>query len=119
QAYGFRRTKAMAVVVAAMLTAMALVTPGAGRPAASVASKATAAVDDALLKIGHGTVKVIVQSTGRAAHAEHTVRAQSGTVTRQLPIINGFSATVPAESIPAIAADPTVRAITLDRHMSP
>ena len=120
QAHGFelRRTKAMAAVVAVMLTVLALVTPNSGRPAA-VASRATAAVDDALLKIGHGTVKVIVQSTGRAAHAEHTVQSEHGIVTRQLPIINGFSATVPAESIPTIAADPSVRAITLDRHMSP
>ena len=124
QVHGFEAGHARRVLVAfmaTMLMALALAMPGAGRSTAATASRATAAVDDALVRVTHGTVNVIVQrtSTGSRRHVERTVAAHHGHINLQLPIVNGFSATVPASAVPAIAADPSVRVISLDRKMSP
>jgi len=71
----------------------------------------TAVVDPALRAV-HGTVGVIVSGT-RAV--ESAVVRSGGSITHDLPIIDGFSAKVPASDIPLIARMPGVTAVTLDR----
>ena len=97
--------------------------------AARAAQAATAAVDDALTGLRHGLVRIIVQkhdapastTAGAAATSgavELAVSRLGGQVTVDLPIVNGFAATVPAESIGALARTPGVRVISLDRKMT-
>ena len=71
----------------------------------------TAVVDPAL-RAAHGTVGVIV--TGSRA-VESAVTRAGGSITHDLPIINGFSARVPASDVPLISRLPGVTAVTLDR----
>jgi serine protease AprX len=59
------------------------------------------------------TRAVIVQAkAGRAAAAEAAVRAAGGTVDAPLPIVNGFSAHVPAGSLAVLRANAAVHAVT-------
>src|SRR3712207_7809725 len=46
-------------------------------------------------------------------------RSAGGTVTRALPIVSGFAATIPADAEAAVAAAPGVRAVTHDTVMRP
>jgi len=71
-----------------------------------------AAVVDPALRAAHGTVGVIVSGTRAVESA--VVRA-GGSITHDLPIINGFSAKVPANDVPLISRMPGVTAVTLDR----
>lgn len=71
----------------------------------------TAMVDPALRAV-HGTVGVVVSGTRAVETA--VVRA-GGSITHDLPLINGFSAKVPASDIPLISRMPGVTAVTLDR----
>jgi serine protease AprX len=65
------------------------------------------------------TVAVIVQAPGAMDAALAAVRTHGGTVTRALPIVDGFAATVPATAEAMIAATHGVRAVTRDTRMSP
>ena len=130
-----RRT--FAALVALALAAVSLVAPAplGGRPAAQAAASAlaettaqaaqsaTAAVDSALHGIKDTVVKIIVQKqrTPRSTSLtpEQTVANAGGRVTRDLAIIDGFAATVPADAIGELADHPDVRAISLDRVMRP
>ncbi|HVF76184.1 MAG TPA: S8 family serine peptidase [Acidimicrobiales bacterium] len=112
------------VVVAlalAMSLAAATVLPGStGAGADAPARAAAAAVDDALRTLRDATARIIVQKhAGTAGDPERTVHDLGGQVTRDLPLVNGFSATVPTDAVPALADDPSVRAISLDRRMQP
>jgi serine protease AprX len=79
-------------------------------PLAAVAGHAH--IDPALIGL-HGRVKVIVQ-TADVAGTEAALRHAGGTVTRPLPIVGGFSATVPSDAIASLATQRAVRAISLD-----
>ncbi|HEV3398200.1 MAG TPA: S8 family serine peptidase [Actinomycetes bacterium] len=60
-------------------------------------------------------VRVIVQKTAAADPApELAVRRLGGQVTRALPIVSGFAATVPAATVDALARLAGVRAVTPD-----
>jgi len=119
-----RRTLTTAVV--AMLGAVALVVPAQGGatrvPATSQAVHATAAaVDSAVSAIRTGTVKIIVQKTPgneAAGSVERAVVGLGGHITRDLSIVNGFAASVPARSVDKLATTPGVRVISLDRPMT-
>jgi serine protease AprX len=104
-----RRPLAASVAVLAAALSWMVTVPTAGTPAG--ASPLTAVVDPALHAV-QGTVKVIVQGT---SSVESAVRRMGGTVTHDLPLIGGFSATVPARDVQRIAHVPGARAITLDR----
>src|SRR4051795_12165265 len=78
-------------------------------PAASSPPRSPAAVIDPALRSAHGTVGVIV--TG-ARGAERAVVKAGGVITHDLPLINGFSAKVPASDINLIANLPGARAVT-------
>jgi serine protease AprX len=111
---GRRSIAAFAAVVT--LGALAATTaPGAG----SASARATTAYVDPALHSAVGTAKVIVQTTtaAAAAAAEKAVSWAGGQVTRQLPIIGGFSARVPATQIDRIARVPGVRAVSVDAKM--
>ena len=60
-------------------------------------------------------MSVIVREAIGAGNApEHTVRQLSGTVDFQLPLINGFAATIPASAMAALATSPGVVEVTPD-----
>lgn len=68
----------------------------------------------------HADVGVIVQTVrGSGAAAERAVERSGGTVTRDLPIVDGFSARVPAGALATLRHEPGVRAITFDRIVVP
>ena len=98
-----RRVTALAAASAAMVLAA-----GAGiAPQAS--STQTGAAQ---------TTRVIVQKRTAADRTpEQAVRQLGGQVTRALPIVAGFAATVPATAVGALAQLPGVRAVTPDSRV--
>ena len=101
-----RRHSAWAAVIAAAAAWLSL--PASG----SAGSTGPGAVVDPALRAAHGTVSVIVQGT---RSVETAVRDMGGDVTHELPLIGGFSASVPATDVPRIAQLPGARSLTLDR----
>src|SRR3954471_238995 len=101
-----RRSSAVVAIFAAALSWAVTA------PAASTPPRSPAAVVDPALRTVHGTVGVIV--TGARSTEQAVVKA-GGTITRELPIIGGYAAKVPANDISTVARVPGVRAITYDR----
>ena len=99
------RTAAFVAALAAALSWM-VAAPNACSP-----TIATAVFDPAVRAV-HGAVSVIVEG-GRAA--DRAVVRSGGVVTRDLPIVGGFAAKVPANDVNEIAKIPGVRSITLNR----
>src|SRR5437660_733327 len=99
-----RGTALLAVLAAALSWAVTA-------PAASAPPRSPAAVIDPALRTAHGTVGVIVSG---ARGAERSVVKAGGVITHDLPIINGFSAKVPASNINLIARIPGVTAVSYD-----
>ena len=64
-------------------------------------------------------VEVVVQSTGDRAAAARAVADVGGTVTVDLPIVDGVAARVPAGSADAIASAPGVLAVTPNAAVAP
>ena len=64
---------------------------------------------------GSSSVIVIKAAGAAGAQAEAAVRAAGGTVERELGIIHGFSARVPASSVPALDHAPGVASVSPDR----
>ncbi len=104
-----RAVAAVGVLAVAWATS-GTVALSSGTSAAAVSRSVSAAVDPALSGLS-GTVHVVVQG---ARNAESTVVRMGGTITHDLPLIDGFSASVPARAIARIAKLPGVRAITKD-----
>src|SRR5919198_155173 len=99
---GARRTFGV-FALAAVLVLMALAQPLTGVLRRG-GDFATGKADPALLRAAQAapasTLPVIVrESRPKSADAEGAVRSLGGTVTRELPIIGGFSAQVPANSV--------------------
>jgi serine protease AprX len=58
---------------------------------------------------------LLVHETTPVSHAaEDLVHALGGRVTRPLPMIGGFAATLPEPQVPALAGDPAIRELTVD-----
>ncbi|MGH9222501.1 MAG: S8 family peptidase [Acidimicrobiales bacterium] len=112
------------VAVAAMLMATLFAPPGAIRAAAPSRTQAQATnfvdVDPALLSTPlKGDVRVIVQSLEGASPAtQKAITKAGGTVTLDLPLINGVAATLAAAKVADLAAVPGIRAISLDRPVT-
>ena len=86
-------------------------------PTLAVATS-TAVVDPAVTS-ADGDVRVIVQAhPGGLLEAEQAVAAAGGTLTRDLPIVNGFAATLPPGAAGVVGGSAAVRAITLDAAMT-
>ena len=99
--FGLQRGRALLVV------ALALLVPAAGAGAVPLPGPATAG--------GADPVRVIVQKRAAAGPApEVAVRRLGGQVTRALPIVAGFAATVPAAAVGELARLAGVRAVTPD-----
>ena len=64
-------------------------------------------------------VDVIVQAPGAVDAALAVVRQHGGVVTRALPIVDGFAATLPARAVAGVAAAPGVAAVTPDAALHP
>ena len=101
-----RRSSAVVAVIAAALSW------AVAAPAASTPPRSPAALVDPALRAMHGTVGVVI--TGARSTEQAVVKA-GGSITRELPIIGGYSAKVPANDITTIARVPGVRAVTYDR----
>jgi serine protease AprX len=108
-----RRTRAAAVTTVMAALAWAAVTPAVATPQHGQAASGAATVDPALRGV-NGAAHVVVRGTRSAAAA---VTREGGRVTHELPIIGGFSATVPGGSIDRIARLPGVTSITDDAPM--
>ena len=95
-AFGGRRTRLLSLVVlAAVLVAMLPPAPGMAGSA------------------GDGRRSVIVQATpGAVASAARLVTKVGGQVGRQLPVINGFTALVPAGQVDRLQRSPAVSSVT-------
>jgi len=83
----------------------------------ATSSSGGAVVDPALSTYRTGSVPVIVQTTAASASVQAAVVRLGGTITRPLPIVDGFAATVPARALPSIASLSGVRVISLDRRV--
>jgi serine protease AprX len=101
-----RRSSAVVAVFAAALSWAVTA------PAASTPPRSPAAVVDPALRTVHGTASVIISG---ARSTERAVVKAGGSITRELPIIGGYSATVPANDLNTIARVPGVKAITWNR----
>jgi serine protease AprX len=100
---GLRRGRALGVVVMVGLALAA-----AGAPQRAPAQTAG----------GQATARLIVQKWSAAdPRPEQAVRRLGGRVTRALPIVAGFAATLPAASVAALARQPGVRALSPDRQV--
>ena len=108
--------------IAARFAAAAVVLILAGTlagPAAEVldtptfpATKVDPGVADTVAQTPDATVRVIVRETVPAsASAEALVRSLGGRVTNQLPIVQGFSARLTAEDVPALARSSAVELV--------
>jgi len=82
-------------------------TPAGTTPAGTTTSAGTTSA-------GTAPAKVIVLAAGRGGLAKARVAALGGHVTRDLPLVGGFAATLPAAATPVLRADPAVRSVTPD-----
>jgi serine protease AprX len=100
---------AVALLLATTLAAWA-------RPApVSVSAKVDPRLQRLLGSSSSSRLRVIVrESAPESGTAERLVRDLGGAVRAELPIIRGFSASIPARSLASIAASPSVRAIWSD-----
>ncbi len=110
---GHRRGAVLGLVLAA--AASVTLVPGATTTAGAVPSPAVPGQVDRALRTATGTAAVIVEGGGRAAEA--AARRLGAVVTRDLPIIDGFAARVPADRVARIADVPGVRSVTPDARM--
>jgi serine protease AprX len=61
------------------------------------------------------SLQLLIHETSPASHvAEDVVHALGGDVTRQLPLIGGFAATVPDHHLEVLAQDPSIAELSLD-----
>jgi serine protease AprX len=94
---------------------------GRQRPTALLVAAALAVLPlaPAMQAAARGTERssvIVIRAAGAAgARAEAAVRAVGGTVERQLGIIHGFTARVPASSVPGLQQAPGVSAVAPDR----
>jgi serine protease AprX len=61
---------------------------------------------------------ILVHEADPSSHrAEHAVRALGGRITRPLPLIGGFAASVPAARLPLLAGDPAIAGLSSDNRI--
>jgi serine protease AprX len=66
----------------------------------------------------HDASVVVLEQRGAGMAPESAVRALGGTVERQLPIVGGFAARVPAGSLAELRRSKGVRSVARDRRLS-
>jgi serine protease AprX len=105
----------------AVLVSLALLgaTLPSAQATAKVASHTTShATVDPSLATQHGTVQVIVVRRSAGHAAEQAVKALGGTVTRDLALVHGFVARIPASKVHDLATDRAIASISLDRKVN-
>ena len=113
-----RRKAPLALILCVALLLLSAPTLFTVHPTLSAtASAGGAEIDPALSAYRTGTVSVIIQKASADAAVEAAVLRVGGTITRPLPIVNGFAAAVPARALATVAALPGVRVISLDRRV--
>ncbi len=108
----------LAALSAAGAPALAGGASAAGPPApGGVASGGVLArLDPEVPTTGNQPVRVVVRALpGAGSAAQDAVRHSGGRVARELPLVDGFAATLPARAVPALAATPGVRGVSADR----
>jgi serine protease AprX len=107
---GFQRGRALVVALVGLLV-VALATTAGGSAASADPSRSTGALS--------GPVKVIVQKWWAADRGpELAVQRLGGRVTRALPIVAGFAATLPGgRALADLAREPGVRTVSPDREV--
>jgi hypothetical protein len=113
-------TRRAAMGWAALLTLLlASLLPLAQSSRAEPAPPVVAAVDGAVRQVTSGMVHVIVQEVPDAGPAARRLIARTGgAVTRELPLIGGYAAAVPAKVVDGLSRLPGVATISLDRHVT-
>ncbi len=106
-----RRARILAGLMLAAVASAAVTTT----TAASSPSPAVSDVVQGSLRSATGTVAVVVEGGGRAA--ESAARRLGAVVTRDLPIIDGFAARVPAKRLDRLGDLSGVRSISPDARM--
>jgi serine protease AprX len=107
-----------AVLLGAAIGLVGLAIPNAARAADPAAPRAF--VDARVLEARARDVHVVVQKRAAGNRGpEVAIAALGGTVTRDLPIVDGFAATVPARATAALATIAGIRAVTLDETLHP
>src|SRR3989442_10741106 len=108
-------------LASSIVLVLALVATGAVaslHPAAGISAPTRAVVDPALTSLRSGDVGIIVRKISATDPSpEAAVAGLGGRVTRDLEIIDGFAATVPAQALRALARQPGIRVISLDRKV--
>jgi serine protease AprX len=104
---------ALAVIGLSWAVAGPAVAPASGSNSVGL-TKAVSAVVDPTLHGVKGTAHVLVQG---AQSTESTVVSLGGRITHDLPLIGGYSATLPAKQVDNLATVPGVRSITRDTSM--
>ena len=117
------RTALASLLLAALTTTGAPVLAGgaaaASPPTPPAADGAIAVLDPAVPTTGRGAVRVVVRALPEGGPApQDAVRRLGGTVTRTLPLVHGFAATLPAQAVPALARVAGVQNISADRAVS-
>jgi serine protease AprX len=109
-----RRPALVALAAAAALTAGGLSGTFGTAPASSTSPRGI--LDPGLSVTGAALERVVVSGTAGAVDAvRHAVARVGGTSGASLPIIDGVSATVPADRLVELSGQPGVRAVTKDR----
>ncbi|MGH2671461.1 MAG: S8 family peptidase [Actinomycetota bacterium] len=101
------------VIAASLAFLLAGVLAGSPGPAPSGSTIPAGKVDPGLLRAmvdaPGSSLRLIVKETMPASdEAEHLVRGLGGAITHDLPIVSGFSASLPAEALPELAGSPAV-----------
>jgi serine protease AprX len=79
---------------------------------------ATTLVPPAAIRSPHADLSVLIHETNPATRlAEELVRQAGGHVTRPLPLIGGFAASVPDDRLSMVADDPAIAGLTVDGHI--
>jgi serine protease AprX len=105
---------ATAVLVAAAVGVTPAAASGDDRTARSSPGVASSVATSSAPATSGGVAKVIVLAEGPGVLAKARVAALGGHVTRDLPLVGGFAATIPAPAAAALRADPAVRSVTPD-----
>ena len=111
---GWRRIAAVFAAAVACTGASLTTAQAASQPATAVV------VDPRVTNATTADVHVIVQKVqGAGAGPEAAIERLGGAVTRDLPIVDGFAATIPSSAAGELSDLGEVRAVTLDAKMQP
>jgi serine protease AprX len=107
----------LAAAGAAVLTLTAVAPAGATTDGGAWTRSSGGSLDPGLSLVGDAVERVVVSGVAGGAHAvRRAVEAVGGSVSRDLPIVDGVSAEVPADRLAELAGRPGVGAVTADRR---